>query len=107
MNRHWLLRFLFLRIWVRRTRPIYSLANWQAHSVHPNYIGKYEARHHPILNQGTVIKVNANQRYTTNAPGMVLLQEVAKRAQVPLQVFVVNNGKPLHILITGSVLMLC
>ncbi|KAH0542575.1 hypothetical protein FGG08_003080 [Glutinoglossum americanum] len=66
-----------------------------AHGVHPNYAGKYESDHRPEINQGTVIKVNANARYATNSPGIVLLQEVARRADdgkgVPLQLFVVRN----------------
>jgi len=72
-----------------------------AHSVHPNYAGKYESDHRPEMNKGTVIKVNANQRYATNSPGIVLLQEAARRAKpsrdsttpagVPLQLFVVRN----------------
>lgn len=74
-----------------------------AHSVHPNYPAKYEGSHRPEMNQGTVIKVNANARYATNSPGIVLLQEVARRAKkassstfsassgVPLQLFVVRN----------------
>jgi aspartyl aminopeptidase len=79
-----------------------------AHSVHPNYPAKYESSHRPEMNKGTVIKVNANNRYATNSPGMVLLQESARRAKsgsypsavtgtkkqdsgVPLQLFVVRN----------------
>ncbi|KAI9658475.1 MAG: hypothetical protein M1831_003913 [Alyxoria varia] len=65
-----------------------------AHSVHPNYAGKYETDHRPHMNKGTVIKVNANQRYMTNSPGIVLLQELAQKARsgsVPLQLFVVRN----------------
>jgi aspartyl aminopeptidase len=72
-----------------------------AHSVHPNYSSKYESDHRPEMNKGTVIKVNAHQRYATNSPGIVLLQEVARRAKpsqdstisagVPLQLFVVRN----------------
>ncbi|WYZ40745.1 hypothetical protein EsH8_IV_001086 [Colletotrichum jinshuiense] len=65
-----------------------------AHSVHPNYAGKYEASHQPAMNGGTVIKVNANQRYATNSPGIVLLQECARLAGVPLQLFVVRNDSP-------------
>ncbi|KAI1326054.1 peptidase [Xylariaceae sp. FL0255] len=65
-----------------------------AHSVHPNYAAKHESNHQPEMNKGTVIKVNANQRYATNSPGIVLLQEMAKRAGVPLQLFVVRNDSP-------------
>ncbi|KPI42609.1 Aspartyl aminopeptidase [Cyphellophora attinorum] len=71
-----------------------------AHSVNPNYGGKYESDHRPEINKGPVIKVNANARYATNSPGIVLLQEVARKAAkitdddaegVPLQLFVVRN----------------
>ena len=62
-----------------------------AHSVNPNYAAKYESDHKPEMNKGTVIKINANARYATNSPGIVLLQEVARRANVPLQLFVVRN----------------
>ncbi|KAG6006663.1 hypothetical protein E4U21_006808 [Claviceps maximensis] len=62
-----------------------------AHAVHPNYAGKYEPSHQPALNKGTVIKVNANQRYATNSPGIVLIQQCARLASVPLQLFVVRN----------------
>ncbi|KAK8108417.1 Aspartyl aminopeptidase [Apiospora sp. TS-2023a] len=65
-----------------------------AHSVHPNYVAKYEANHQPEMNKGTVVKINANQRYATNSPGLVLIQEAAKRGGVPLQLFVVRNDSP-------------
>ena len=38
-----------------------------------------------------MIKINANARYATNSPGIVLIEEVARRASVPLQSFVVRN----------------
>lgn len=71
-----------------------------AHSVNPNYAAKYEADHKPEMNKGPVIKVNANARYATNSPGIVLLQEIARKAAkmapddpegIPLQLFVVRN----------------
>lgn len=71
-----------------------------AHSVNPNYGFKYESDHKPEMNKGPVIKINANARYATNSPGIVLLQEVARKAPkkidtdeagVPLQLFVVRN----------------
>ena len=67
-----------------------------AHSVHPNYAGKYEPAHTPEMNAGVVIKCNANQRYATNSPGIVLVREAARLASppVPLQLFVVRNDSP-------------
>ncbi|KAJ9134459.1 Aspartyl aminopeptidase [Pleurostoma richardsiae] len=65
-----------------------------AHSVNPNYAGKYESNHQPEMNKGTVLKINASQKYATNSPGIVLMQEAAKLAGVPLQLFVVRNDSP-------------
>lgn len=68
-----------------------------AHSINPNYSGKYEQDHKPEMNKGTVIKINANARYATNSPGIVLLEEIARKAgqeqgaTIPLQLFVVRN----------------
>ena len=62
-----------------------------AHSINPNYSGNYESEHKPEMNKGTVIKINANARYATNSPGIVLIEEAARKAEVPLQLFVVRN----------------
>jgi aspartyl aminopeptidase len=59
--------------------------------VHPNYEGKYEPGHSPRMNQGVVIKTNANQRYTSNAPTTFLLRRVAKKAGVEVQDFEIRN----------------
>jgi aspartyl aminopeptidase len=74
-----------------------------AHSVHPNYAAKHESNHRPEMNKGTVIKINSDTHYATNSPGIVLLQEIARKAKpsngstdigVPLQLFVVRNDSP-------------
>lgn len=38
-----------------------------AHAVHPNYSNFHQQNHRPILNQGIVLKINCNGRYTTDA----------------------------------------
>lgn len=71
-----------------------------AHSVNPNFSGKYEADHKPEMNKGPVIKINANVRYATSSPGIVLMEELARKAGkggedgVPLQLLVVRNDSP-------------
>lgn len=61
------------------------------HAVHPNYEARYEANLAPRMNQGVVIKTNANQRYTSNAQTTFLLRRIAQRAGVPVQDFEVRN----------------
>jgi len=65
-----------------------------AHAIHPNYSEKHERNHQPVLNKGTVLKTNQNQRYATNAETGFLLRELARRAGAPLQEFVVRNDCP-------------
>merc|ERR1711872_1183138 len=65
-----------------------------AHAIHPNYDHKHERNHQPVLNKGTVIKSNQNQRYATNAETGFLLRELARRAGAPVQEFVVRNDCP-------------
>lgn len=72
----------------------FLLSSDMAHGVHPNYTSNYESKNKPELNKGPVIKVNANQRYSTNSPGIVLLKKIGEDNQIPLQLFVVRNDSP-------------
>ncbi|MFB9884896.1 M18 family aminopeptidase [Balneatrix alpica] len=62
-----------------------------AHGIHPNYADKHDANHGPLLNQGPVIKINANQRYATNSETSAVLRRLAELEQVPVQAFVVRT----------------
>lgn len=59
-----------------------------AHATHPNYPERHEPEHHLALNRGPVIKLNANQRYATEAETEALFQMACERAEVPYQKFV-------------------
>lgn len=56
-----------------------------AHAFHPNHPSAYEPEHHVTVNQGPVIKVNANQRYTTTANTAARFIQLCKKARVPYQ----------------------
>ncbi len=71
-----------------------------AHAVHPNYVGEHEPGHHPVLDGGPVVKLNANQRYATDAVGQALVARLAAEAskrtgeEIPVQYFVSSNQQP-------------
>lgn len=56
-----------------------------AHAYHPNHPSAYEPEHHATVNQGPVIKTNANQRYSTNAETAARFIQLCKQAKVPYQ----------------------
>lgn len=62
-----------------------------AHGIHPNYPDKHDQQHGPILNQGPVLKVNANQRYASNSETSAILSSLCDEIGVPLQSFVVRS----------------
>ena len=62
-----------------------------AHAVHPNFVGKHDPEHLPQLNRGPVIKMNANQRYATNALTASLFRQFCQKAGSPCQQFVMRN----------------
>jgi len=64
------------------------------HAVHPNYAERHDPANRPVLNGGPLLKINANQRYTTDAPGAAYWAGLCRRAGVPYQEFVSNNSIP-------------
>lgn len=64
------------------------------HSVHPNYAGLHDPAVRPLVNHGPLLKINARQRYATDAPGQALWARACAAAQVPSQDFVSNNAVP-------------
>jgi aspartyl aminopeptidase len=62
-----------------------------AHGAHPNFADKHDPRHLPQMNHGPVIKINANQRYATNARTAGRFRMLCRRAGVPVQEFVMRN----------------
>jgi aspartyl aminopeptidase len=69
----------------------YLISADMGHAIHPNYESRYETNNHPRINQGVVIKTNANQRYTSNAQTTFLLRRIAQRGGVPVQEFEIRN----------------
>jgi aspartyl aminopeptidase len=62
-----------------------------AHGVHPNFSSRHDDNHGPRLNQGPVIKINANQRYASNSETSALFRQVCRELDIPVQTFVVRT----------------
>ena len=61
------------------------------HAVHPNYQSKHEENHKPMMNGGVVLKINAKQRYTTDAIGAFLVKKLIERKGGKVQQYEVRN----------------
>lgn len=59
-----------------------------AHAVHPNFPDVHEPQHFPLINQGPVIKTNAQGRYATNGHSSAHFELVCRRKKIPVQKFV-------------------
>lgn len=64
-----------------------------AHGIHPNFADRHDENHGPRLNQGPVIKINSNQRYASNSETSARFRDLAHRAGVPVQSFVVRSDQ--------------
>lgn len=59
-----------------------------AHALHPNYVEKNDPTVKCFINKGPVIKINANQAYTSDSDSIAVYEQICRRANVPVQKFV-------------------
>jgi aspartyl aminopeptidase len=64
------------------------------HAVHPNYAEKHDPANKPVLNGGPLLKINANQRYATDATGAAFWARLCDESGVPYQEYVSHNDLP-------------
>lgn len=59
-----------------------------AHAVHPNISEKHDPTNRPVMGNGPVIKINANQAYTSDSYSISIYKNICKEANVRYQEFV-------------------
>lgn len=59
-----------------------------AHAIHPNMTEKHDPTNKPVMGRGPVIKINANQSYTSDAHSIAVYKNICKEAGVDYQEFV-------------------
>jgi aspartyl aminopeptidase len=65
-----------------------------SHSVHPNYPDRHDPVNRPVAGSGPILKINANQRYATDALGAAEWARSCDVAGVEYQEFVSSNSVP-------------
>ena len=91
----------------RSVEKAFMVSADNAHGFHPNYVEKYDPTNHALLGGGPVIKINAAQKYATDAMSAAAFQLICERAGVPCQRFVnrsdIAGGSTLGNILTSSI----
>lgn len=91
----------------RSVEKAFMISADNAHGFHPNYAEKYDPTNHSLLGGGPVIKINAAQKYSTDAMSAAVFQQICEKAGVPCQRFVnrsdVAGGSTLGNILTSSI----
>lgn len=65
-----------------------------AHAIHPNHPEFADKNNSVHMNSGIVIKHNANQRYCTDAVSAAVVEEICRRASLPVQHYANRSDMP-------------
>ena len=63
----------------------FMLSADNAHVMHPNHPEYSDSQNMTFMNQGIVVKFNANQKYTTDAVSEAVFHAICEKAGVPVQ----------------------
>ncbi len=66
----------------------YMISADMAHAIHPNHPEKHDPVLHPTINGGPVIKIHANQKYTSDGESTAIFESLCEKADIPYQKFV-------------------
>lgn len=65
-----------------------------AHAFHPSYAEKYDRDYAPAMNQGPVVKINGNYRYTSTSDSILRFMELCEAAGIRAQKFMTRSDMP-------------
>jgi len=72
----------------------FMLSADNAHAVHPNHPEFSDPANQVYMNEGIVVKFNANQKYTTDAVSEAVFHAICEKAGVPVQHYANRSDMP-------------
>ncbi len=72
----------------------FMLSADNAHAVHPNHPEFSDGQNATYMNEGIVVKFNANQKYTTDGVSEAVFHSICKKAEVPVQHYANRSDMP-------------
>ena len=81
-------------LYMRFMAKSYVISADLAHAFNPNYPEKFQSQHTNKMQQGVVLKINVNGRYSTESENAAVFKELAKLCNVPIQEFIVRQDSP-------------
>lgn len=64
------------------------------HALHPNYKDRHEPQHATLLNNGVIIKANAQNRYASEARATAKIVSLCQKHKIPFQKYVSRGDIP-------------
>ena len=71
--------------WYTALAGSFMLSADNAHAMHPNHPEYSDPMNCTAMNEGIVIKFNANQKYTTDGVSEAVFHQICREADVPVQ----------------------
>ena len=81
-------------LYMRFMAKSYVISADLAHAFNPNYSEKFQSQHKNLMQQGVVLKINVNGKYSTESENAAVLKELGKLSNVPIQEFIVRQDSP-------------
>ena len=81
-------------LYMRFMAKSYVISADLAHAFNPNYPEKFQSQHKNLMQQGVVLKINVNGRYSTESENAAVFKELGKLCNVPIQEFIVRQDSP-------------
>lgn len=76
------------------THHSFMLSVDNAHASHPNHPETYDSSFRCFMNEGVVIKGNANQHYTSDGISSAFFEQLCRKNQIPVQYYFNRSDMP-------------